>query len=955
MQYKIRIGILAAAGAILLLLVLILNRQAPDKAVIPFLNGGTQWPDSLQQALSRRQKLAQLLIYEPTLTHPDEEDSLRAYIHEGYLGGASLQGLSLLHYLFLMDTLQRSGPLPSFSLSSCPVLHNNLFADVPALPSPASMAMVPQQNGQVGLSRLYANQALALGLNLTAPFHLDAPWRDSSSQSTLIKTLHANRIIPGATRFLEFYPDQPDTATWVRNRLAPTQKLVDQGLGLILLERKLPGTDSLDRLPKGFFKKYLSKYLGFDGLIIGKITPETPLPYLLHAGADLFVIKEPPGGLLEQLEAAIEQGDWNRQDFRKSFQKAMQAKQWMYGSRTAKNPVAFYRPIQASLPAKPKTGFRQWALDDIWKHFKETNWTHLSYALREKAVVVANNPKKLLPWKDLESCRFYLWNNGTGDYPVFRQTFQKYAKIHEVTDPDSLLAASSSNVKSVLLTLAAPTDDGAPMDTAFWSSLSRWNAKIPVVLIHFGLIAPPAVPDNTLAVIQCLELHEQTESLAAQLFFGGIPSSGVWPSWIPSPFQQSAQNATPKWRIAYSPPELAGIAPEKLVAIDAIARQAIAQQLMPGCQIAVAKNGRVIYSKAFGKPTYLSDSEINTQNIYDVASLTKISSTTLLAMRLVDEGAIDLGDRLDDHLPWLRGAAAGKITLRQLLTHASGLPASIPVARYIKARKFSRRACDLYFCNRRRGSYTVQVAGNLFFNRRYLSEIRREVTRIKPKRKRTYHYSDLNFWLLQQVIEAKTGKRLDEESARSLYQPLGLRRTAFNPLGQFPAADLVPTENDKIWRRQLIHGYVHDPAAAILGGVSGHAGLFSNAENLTVLMQVLLNEGNYGGRQYFRPETVEDFTRRTYGNHRSLGFDHPSYENRNARVKGADPGMFGHTGFTGSCIWVDPDEELIFVLLANRVHPNTDNKGFITQNIRGRIHKVIYDGLNSYAPTLPEL
>lgn len=955
MQGKIRIGIIAGAGVILLFIALFLSRRAPDASAIPYLNGGTRWPDSLQQALSRQQKLAQLLIYEPRLTHPAEEDSLKAHIHDGYLGGASLQGLNLLHYLFLMDSLQRSGPLPLFFFSRHPVLHNNLFADVPELPSAASMAMIPKGSEQAGLTRLFANQALALGLNLTVPFHLDVPWRDSSSQTALIKLLHTNRIVPGARGFLEYYPNQPDTASWVRQRLAPTQQLVDHGLGVFLLDRKLPGTDTLAHHPRQFFKKYLSKYLGYNGLLIGRISPETPLPYLLHAGVDLFLTSEDPLILLPQMESALENGDWNRQDFRKSFQKAMQVKQWMYGSRTAKNPIAFYRPIQASLPSKQKSGLRQWALDAIWEHFKESNWSQYSYALREKAIVVANNPGNQLPWRDLETHRFFYWANGSYDYPVFRRLFQNYAEIQAVNDPDSLLTMPSETAKPVLVALANSTDACFPSDSLFWDNLKRWNREIPVILVHFGPLAPGAGQDRSLAVIQSFELHEQTESLAAQVFFGGIASGGIRPKWMPSPFPQPTRLATPKWRIAYSPPELAGIAPEKLVAIDAIARQAIAQELLPGCQIAIAKNGRMIYSKAFGKPTYSSDLEVHTQDMYDIASLTKISSTTLLTMQLVEEGKIRLGDRLDAHLPWLRGAPTGKVTLRQLLTHESGLPASIPVTRYIKARKYSRRACDLYFCNRKRGSYTIQVADKLFFNRRYLSEIRREVSRIRPKRKRNYRYSDLNFWLLQQVLEGKTGKPLDQHSAQRLYRPLGLRRIAFNPLEKFPASDLIPTENETVWRRQLIQGFVHDPAAAILGGVSGHAGLFSNAENLTVLMQLLLNKGSYGGKQYYQPQTVDDFTQRTYGNHRSLGFDHPSYENRNARVKGADSRLFGHTGFTGTCIWVDPKEGLIYVFLGNRVHPDTDNKGFITQNIRSRIHQVIYDGLNSYAPSLPEL
>jgi CubicO group peptidase (beta-lactamase class C family) len=279
----------------------------------------------------------------------------------------------------------------------------------------------------------------------------------------------------------------------------------------------------------------------------------------------------------------------------------------------------------------------------------------------------------------------------------------------------------------------------------------------------------------------------------------------------------------------------------------------------------------------------------------------------------------------------------------------------MPIAPYIMDRRANNTDCEGYFCVEAREPYTIRVADQFYFDGRYVDSIWKAVHRLPVQPRRGYRYSDVNFMLIQRMIEEKTGTSLDELVEREFYGPLGLRHTAFNPSGRFDPARIAPTQNDLRWRHQLLHGSVHDETAALMGGVGGNAGLFSSAEDLAVLFQMLLNGGQYGGREYLKPATIELFTSDGHGNHRGLGFDKPYRTNQTSRAAGAPAESYGHTGFTGAAVWVDPTEDLVFVFLSNRVHPNARNSLLFRLNVRSRIHQVVYDALGTYAETIPEL
>lgn len=390
-----------------------------------------------------------------------------------------------------------------------------------------------------------------------------------------------------------------------------------------------------------------------------------------------------------------------------------------------------------------------------------------------------------------------------------------------------------------------------------------------------------------------------------------------------------------------SPPQV-GMDPTRLQAIDSIVQEALLTQASPGCVVLAARNGRIFWHKAYG---YLDETRTQPTTIdtrYDLASITKIAATTLAIMKLNEQNKIKLLDSVGTYLPEARGTAVSSRTLEQLLLHEAGLP---PFIRFHDAYlDHTGKPNPNVFLTQPAPGY-VQVTPQLFLPSHYIDSIFKRIYNTPLGSLGKYVYSDLDFLLLGRVIERVTGSSLDTWVTQNIYQPLGIRQLSFNPTTK---TNLAPTEREKDYRQTLLHGTVHDPTAALLGGVAGHAGLFGTAKDLAILMQLLLNNGQYNGKQLLTPETIQQFT--SYGSltsRRGLGFDKPERDNAQRSEPypclSASPETFGHTGFTGTCAWADPQTGILFIFLSNRVHPNGGNqKQLLQANIRPRIHEVLY-------------
>lgn len=384
-----------------------------------------------------------------------------------------------------------------------------------------------------------------------------------------------------------------------------------------------------------------------------------------------------------------------------------------------------------------------------------------------------------------------------------------------------------------------------------------------------------------------------------------------------------------------------------LTQIDSVMNDAITRQAFPGAVILAVKNGRIVFEKAYGYTTYEQVHPMRTDMVFDMASVTKICATTLAVMKLYEEGKLDLNATLADYLPWVRGSDKAQLRIADVLLHQAGLKAWIP---------FFRETIDTlsgipkpgFFSNQRSDEYSIRVADGMYMRNSWVDTMYKRILESETGPLGKYVYSDNDFIFLGKIVEAISGKSLDAFTKEHFYVPLGLSSTGFQPLNHLPLNRIVPTEREKIFRRQQLHGDVHDPGAAMFGGVAGHAGLFSTAYEMAVIMQMLNNGGSLAGKTFFRPETVKLFT--SYGaegSRRGLGFDKPEKDNATRREPypclSASPAAFGHTGYTGTGVWADPSHQLVFVFLSNRVYPEGGaNTKILQLNVRGKVHELLY-------------
>jgi CubicO group peptidase (beta-lactamase class C family) len=369
---------------------------------------------------------------------------------------------------------------------------------------------------------------------------------------------------------------------------------------------------------------------------------------------------------------------------------------------------------------------------------------------------------------------------------------------------------------------------------------------------------------------------------------------------------------------------------------------------MPGCQLLYAVNNKVIYDKSFGYFTYDSTRAVTNNDIYDIASVTKMASSALAAMLLFEKHKLDPMAKASKYLPELRHSNKKDITIDQLMAHEAGLIAWIPF--YKSTIDSNGLSAELYRKVRADG-FNVQISDSLFLKDNYKDTIWKTIIESEVNPPGKYVYSDLGLIILQHIIEHISGTTIDEYVTDNFYKPMGLWQTGYQPLKRFDKSMIVPTEIDSVFRKCLVQGYVHDPAAIMLGGVAGHAGVFTNAQSLAAIMKMLLDGGMYGGKRFLKKETILRFTSQAFPgteNRRGFIFDKPEPDatKNGPTAKSASLRTFGHTGFTGTCAWADPEHNIIFIFLSNRVYPSAANNKLAKLNIRTDLMQVLYDGLN---------
>jgi CubicO group peptidase (beta-lactamase class C family) len=468
---------------------------------------------------------------------------------------------------------------------------------------------------------------------------------------------------------------------------------------------------------------------------------------------------------------------------------------------------------------------------------------------------------------------------------------------------------------------------------------SNQKLKNVIVTAFGGGVMLSKLNNVTVPVLWSERLTPVSVLYSAQAIFGGMPVTQKLTRTYSPQFATGMGFITNKIRLQYTVPEDAGINASNLKGIDDIAREAIAEHATPGCVVLVAKDGKVIFNKAYGYHTYDNSIPDRITDIFDLASMTKVSATTMEAMKLTDEGKLSLEGTLGDYIPLARNSNKNNIQIRELLMHQAGLIPDIKGFEKVKPADHSTDSS---------AAYPIHVSDHYFLRKDYYKDVMLPDMLSSPLKTRgQYVYSDVSMLLMMEVLESITAIPENVYVQQQFYNPLGMQTAGFLPLHRFNQNQIPPTENDQKYRQSLLDGYVHDPTAALMGGVAGHAGLFASANDVAILYQMVLNRGTYGGTQYFKPEVVDLFTsKQSAVSRRGLGFDRwDPIEDRHYPSKLASPQTYGHTGFTGTCIWVDPKYNLVYIFLSNRVHPDVSNK-LGSLNIRPRIQDVVYEAIN---------
>ena len=731
--------------------------------------------------------------------------------------------------------------------------------------------------------------------------------------------------------------------------LYPFKALINEGLmSMMVAHLYIPKLDNTinqaSTLSPKIVNGLLKDSLGFKGLIftdalnmkgVSKYYEpgEVDVKAIL-AGNDILLFPENVPVGITKIKEAIAKGEITQEEIDARCLKILKAKEW--------SGLNHYKPIN---------------FDNLIKKLNPIENEVLSRQLADNSITLLQNKNNILPFKRLDSVKMIYLNIGGTANNEFYETMNFYTHIPEIKIPRSLSRESEANLMKKLAKYDRivigfhRTNNSPKRNFGITIQAIQMHNKIaeskevisvvfgnPYVLESFGEQA------NTNGLIVAYQDTKYTRKSAAELIFGGIMPKGKLPvtcsTQFPAEMGLTYENTA---RVHYVIPEEINFKSSQLDKIDKIANSGIKTGIFPGCQIVAIKKGNVFYNKSFGYHTYKKKRKVKWNDIYDIASVTKIAATTYSLMQLTKDSIVDIDKTLGYYLPEIvDGTPYKNVVLRHMLAHQAGFISWIPF--YTKTLTNGKLDPEFYSSDSS-GIYNLRVAEKIYIKSTYQDSIFKKITNTSLRKKR-YKYSDIGYYFLKAIIEKQTNMKMEDYVQQYIYRPMGLSRTGYHPLYRFDRNRIPPTVNDTIYRKQVIWGDVNDQGAAMQGGVGGHAGLFTNALDLGVLMYSLINEGNYGDVNYVDKNVIKDFTRQQFSpsNRRGAGFDKPVRDlSGGPTCNQVDLSSFGHSGFTGAITWADPKNEIVFVFLSNRTFPNDQNWLIIKKNIRTDIQNIIYD------------
>lgn len=729
--------------------------------------------------------------------------------------------------------------------------------------------------------------------------------------------------------------------------LYPYKKLIKEGLSSVMVAHlNVPSLEARANYPSSLSKtivtNILKEKLGFKGLIFtDALTMKGAADFdetgdidlaAFKAGNDVMLMSEDPEIGILKIARAYTNGEITEERLAHSVKKVLRAKY--------KVGLQNYKPIAISNLSKDLNRL----VDDM-----------LYEELLENAITILKNKGDLLPIKNLETKKIAYVELGDDSGSTFLNELKKYTKVHHVKAKllDELMG--KLRVYNTVIIGLHRSNDNPWKSYEFTNEELVWLQEIArnheVILDVF--VKPYALSDlKTIENIESIVVSYQNSKIAqqksAQVIFGGIGAYGKLPVSTGGFFKRGdGIGYLPIKRLSYTVPERVGMSSKKLKKVDSIAQMAVDSMMTPGIQLLIAREGKVVYNKNFGKHTYKGKTKVTSDDIYDVASLTKILATLPLLMELDEQNIVTLDSKLSEIMPEYKDSNKEDITIKKMLSHYARLRPWEPFY-YHTLDSITKKPSEKYYRNTKSEKFNIQVTKNLYLRSDYQDSIQKIIKESELLDRLRYRYSDFPYYILKKFIETHYDKRLDNLVQDHFYQSLGANNTLYNPYYKISNKKIVPTEIDDYYRHQKVHGFVHDMGAAMQNGVGGHAGVFSNANDVAKIMQMYLQKGYYGGKRYLKAETVDKFNTCYFcekENRRGVGFDKPQLDDEGPTCGCVSMTSFGHSGFTGTYAWADPEKEIVYVFLANRTYPKAGKNLLLRENIRTEIQRFIYEAI----------
>ena len=969
---------------ILLPLVLLTTWLSAQKPYVGDLSTYTAaekaWVDSVMQTLDYDGEIGQLMMLRAHSDRgPDHIAHVKAEIKKYKVGGLCFFQGTPEKQLELTNTYQGMSDVPLFiSMDAEWGLGMRLPQQTISFPKQLALGAIRNNELIYDLGAEIAREMHHLGVNVSFSPVLDV---NNNPDNPVINTrsfgedrynvtvkgyqymkgLQENGILASAKHFpghgdtgVDSHYDLPviphDRARLDSLELYPFQALIRYGIGSVMAAHlQIPALDDRPNRPSSLSRPIvhdlLRKELGFTGLVFtdglemegvtkyygnGEVEAEA-----IMAGSDILLLPESTPDAFAAIKRYVEEGKISRSDITEKCRRILLSKHRLSLTRARRLPS-----------------------ENLRGRLNTPEAYNLKQRLFENAMTLVRDQENLVPITDMEKGKIVTVHVGGEASSAFERRLNDYGKITHLRAGYQADASTRNRIVGKVaaddLVIVALYSDGSrfrekvPVGPEALSLIRALDGKARVIVTVFGNPYSLSALTGSGNILMAYSRDDMAQDAAAQALFGANKINGRLPITASPEFPFNAGKETSAaFRMGYADPEGVGMDGNKLAGgITKLANQAIQRKATPGMVVLVARNGKIVYEKGFGYHTYNRRRRVRTNDIYDLASVTKVAATTLSIMKLVEEGKLSLDIPLSNYLPDTRGTAVEFLTLRPMLAHRAGLRSWIPF--YTETLNSSGKPSYNWYRNKPEGDYRVEVSDKMYMHREYLDSMWMKVYTNELPNEGQYRYSDLGFYIMAKLVDEVSGLTVDEYADRNFYKPMGLTTLTYRPLRKFDKSRIPPTENDNYFRNARVHGTVHDMGAAMLGGVSGHAGLFGTARDVATVFQMLLQDGNYGGRQYLQPETIRLFTSRYAGEtRRALGFDMKQLnEDRRMNLSPlASEKAFGHLGFTGIAAWADPVEDLVVVVLSNRTYPSMNNNTFGKLDTRLRVHTAAYESI----------